>query len=291
LVNVDYKELKNNCFIEQVQKDQFSLRLRIVGGMVSLDELKKVYEIADKYANGYVHLTSRQSIEIPFIKLQDIKKVKSELLEGGIQTSVCGPGVRTITACQGSAVCKWGLIDTTKLALEMDQRYYGRKLPHKFKIGATGCRNNCLKAESNDLGIKGGIMVNYIKENCTYCGACAMVCRSNAITIDKANKTLNYDENNCTMCGRCVQTCKNKAWEGQNGYLMFFGGLFGNRIAIGKQLLPILLTEAQVHKVIEATLSFFEIHGKSKERFCTTLDRVGWALLQQTLDKALMNIN
>ncbi|MFR0781422.1 MAG: hypothetical protein ACLSHP_00200 [Coprococcus sp.] len=28
-------------------------------------------------------------------------------------------------------------------------------LPHKFKFGVTGCQNNCLKAEENDVGIKG----------------------------------------------------------------------------------------------------------------------------------------
>ena len=104
---------------------------------------------------GHVHLTSRQSIEIPFVKLDDIDAVKSSLAEENVEPGVCGPRVRTITACQGNAICPSGCIDTYALAKELDDRYFPRELPHKFKFGITGCQNNFLKAEENDLGIKG----------------------------------------------------------------------------------------------------------------------------------------
>src|SRR6266511_2154631 len=147
----DYKELKKGGFMKQVQKDRFSLRLRLAGGQIEAEQLMKVYDIAQRYGQGYVHLTSRQSIEIPFIKLADVDVVKKELAQAGLQPRACGPRVRTITACQGSAICPSGLIDTTALAKEFDQKYGGRELPHKFKLGITGCGNNCLKAEENDL--------------------------------------------------------------------------------------------------------------------------------------------
>lgn len=73
---VDYKELKKGGFMRQVQKDHFSLRLRIVGGQIQAGQLQKVYEIAREYGQGDIHMTSRQSIEIPFIKLKDIDAVK-----------------------------------------------------------------------------------------------------------------------------------------------------------------------------------------------------------------------
>ncbi len=77
---VDYKELKKGEFIQQVQKDNFSMRLGIVGGRIQAEQLLKVHEIAKKYGHGYIHMTSRQSIEIPFIKLEDIETVKKNLL-------------------------------------------------------------------------------------------------------------------------------------------------------------------------------------------------------------------
>jgi dissimilatory sulfite reductase (desulfoviridin) alpha/beta subunit len=37
----------------------------------------------------------------------------------------------------------------------LDERFFGKKLPAKFKIGITGCKNDCAKAEINDLGFMG----------------------------------------------------------------------------------------------------------------------------------------
>jgi dissimilatory sulfite reductase (desulfoviridin) alpha/beta subunit len=77
--DVNYNELKKGGFMRQIQKDHFSLRLRVVGGRLTSSQLKKIYEVANKYGKGYVHLTARQGVEIPFIKLQDIEAVKKEL--------------------------------------------------------------------------------------------------------------------------------------------------------------------------------------------------------------------
>jgi anaerobic sulfite reductase subunit C len=287
MTQVDYKKLKNGGFMRQVQKDSFSLRLDIVGGQIQADKLLKVYEIAKTYGHGYIHMTSRQSIEIPFIKLEDIETVKQELAQAGMRPGVCGPRVRTITACHGSSVCPNGLIDSTKLANDIDKRYHGRELPHKFKFGITACCNNCLKAEENDLGVKGGLKPQWNEESCSFCGLCETVCRQKAISIDKSVASLSYNDSACSYCGRCVKACPKKAWEGKSGFLVYFGGLFGNRIAIGKQLLPIIFSTEELFRVVDATLLFFEKHGKQSERFRNTVDRVGWELLQEEVESAL----
>ena len=116
---------------------------------------------------------------------EDLQKVKDELAKGGVGTGVCGPRVRTITACQGSEICPSGCIDTYSLAKELDARYFGRELPHKFKFGVTGCMNNCLKAEENDVGIKGGMLVSLEESSCIKCGVCEKACRESAITFDE----------------------------------------------------------------------------------------------------------
>ena len=96
----DYAVLKKGGFMRQKQKNNFSLRLRVVGGNLTAKQLAKIAEVSDKFGDGYVHLTSRQSVEIPFIKLDDIDEVKAALAEGDVEPGVCGPRVRTITACQ-----------------------------------------------------------------------------------------------------------------------------------------------------------------------------------------------
>lgn len=281
---VDYATLKKGGFMRQKQKNNFSLRLRTVGGHMSAEQLAKVAEVAEKYGEGYVHLTSRQGVEIPFIKLDQIEEVKNALAEGDVVPGVCGPRVRTVTACQGAAICQSGCIDTYALAKELDERYFGYELPHKFKFGITGCQNNCLKAEENDVGIKGACIPEYEESSCIMCGVCAKACREEAITIQDGKLTL--DTTKCNYCGRCAKSCPTDAWKGESGYLVSFGGLFGNHIHRGEQLLPVITSEEQLFRVTDAAIQFFDDHANPSERFQFTLERVGIDKFKEVLKEA-----
>lgn len=81
----DYAVLKKGGFMRQKQKNNFSLRLRVVGGNLTAKQLAKIAEVSEKFGDGYVHLTSRQSVEIPFIKLDQIDEVKKALAEGDVE--------------------------------------------------------------------------------------------------------------------------------------------------------------------------------------------------------------
>ncbi|MBR1589721.1 MAG: 4Fe-4S binding protein [Acidaminococcaceae bacterium] len=282
---IDYKTLKKGGFMRQKQPGYFSMRLKAVGGQYTTEQLLTIKKVADTYGKGYIHLTSRQGIEIPFIHADTIDTVKAALAEGGVEVGVCGPRVRTITACQGSAVCPTGLIDTTRLAEELDKRYGGRELPHKFKFGLTGCHNNCLKTEENDLGIKGGLDPKWIPSHCIFCGLCQAVCIGKAITVDKQERTLAFDRSKCLYCGKCVQNCPVGAWDGERGYVVSIGGMYGNRISIGKTILPIIFDDNELFAVIDTVLAFFEKNARPGERSRTMLDRIGWDKLEDELKK------
>lgn len=284
MAKVDYATLKKGGFMRQKQKNNFSLRLAVVGGTLTAENLKKIAEVAEKYGDGHVHLTSRQGVEIPFIKLADIDAVKDSLAEGGCRPGVCGPRVRTVTACQGSEICPSGNIDTYDIAKKLDERYFGRELPHKFKFGVTGCRNNCLKAEENDVGIKGGVEVKWKQDACINCGLCAKVCRESAISIADGVVTVDYDK--CNYCGRCVKSCPTDAWDATPAYLVSFGGTFGNTISEGEYPLPPLTSEEQLFRVTDAAIGFFADYGNPSERFKFTIERVGKDKFYQVLKEA-----
>lgn len=281
---VDYATLKKGGFMRQKQKNNFSLRLQVVGGNLTAENLKKIAEVAEKYGDGHVHLTSRQSVEIPFIKLDNIDEVKDSLAEGGVKPGVCGPRVRTVTACQGNQVCPSGNIDSYDIAKEIDKRYYAKELPHKFKFGVTGCQNNCLKAEENDVGIKGASIVSWDKDACIMCGVCLKACREGAITEE--NGELKLDTDKCNYCGRCEKACPTDAWKGENGYIVSFGGLFGNKIHRGEELIPVVTSKEQLFRVTDAAINFFNENANPRERFRFTLERVGIDKFKEVINKA-----
>ena len=194
MAKVDYATLKKGGFMRQKQKNNFSLRLACVGGTLTAENLRKIAEVAEKFGDGYVHLTSRQGVEIPFIKLNDIDDVTADLATGGCKPGVCGPRVRTVTACQGNAVCPSGNINSYDIAVKLNDRYFGRELPHKFKFGVTGCQNNCLKAEENDVGIKGAAQISWKEDSCIHCGVCEKACREDAISFKDDKLVIDTDK-------------------------------------------------------------------------------------------------
>lgn len=284
MAEIDYGALKKGGFMRQKQKGYFSLRLQVVGGHLTAENIKTVSEVAEKYGKGYVHMTSRQGIEIPFIKFDQIEEVKAELAKGGVKPGVCGPRVRTVTACQGSEVCPSGCIDTYSLAQELDAHYFGRDLPHKFKFGVTGCQNNCLKAEENDIGIKGGMTVKCNQDACIKCGVCVKACREGAITLTDDGIVL--DASKCNNCGRCVKSCPTEAWEGESGYIVSFGGLFGNKIYKGENIVPIIKDKETLFRVTDAAINFFAEHANPGERFRLTLQRLGEEEFRKVIEEA-----
>ena len=195
-----------------------------------------------------------------------------------------GPRVRTVTACQGSEICPSGNIDTYDIAKKLDERYYARELPGKFKFGVTGCQNNCLKAEENDLGIKGASIVKWNEDACIMCGVCEKTCRENAIS-EKDGKIV-LDAEKCNYCGRCVKACPTEAWEGTPGFQVSFGGLFGNRVFKGESYLPVITSEEQLFAVTDAAIQFFDDNANPGERFRATLERVGLDKFQEVIKEA-----
>ncbi len=53
--------------------------------------------------------------------------------------------------------------------------------------------------------------LHFDMEKCNLCSACAQLCPSNAIVVDKEAKTLKYNPFACIYCATCVEACPRKA--------------------------------------------------------------------------------
>jgi dissimilatory sulfite reductase (desulfoviridin) alpha/beta subunit len=281
---IDFTDLKGQGFLPQKQKDRYTVRLKVVGGNLSASQLRSMAEAADLYGDGHVHLTSRQSVEIPDVRLESLEKLQALLAKSGTRNAILGPRIRPVTACKGAKICRCGCVGTFDLAVELTDRYYAKPLPSKFRIGVAGCRNNCLRVEENDLGVMGAMLVELTREPCDLCGACARACRAGAIKVDGA---LDFDRSKCLDCGRCVRSCHTRAWSGRPSYGVFFGGRLANPPEPGRQLLPIIDDRAALVRAIDAAVDFYGDHGLPGQRFRAVIERVGWDVLASTVAAAI----
>ncbi len=277
----DYKELKKGGMMRQAEAGRFSVRLHVTGGRLATPQLRAIHEAADRFGRGEVHLTTRQGMEIPNVHQDSLAALKEFLAPSGVGVGVCGPTVRTVTACQGCRVCPSGVIDSPALADAVDREFYGKPVPHKFKVGISGCANNCMKAEENDAGVKGWVEPRWAGSSCTFCGVCAAVCPVKAIALSPDTRALVIDRSLCIGCGDCVSSCPSGAMgEESRGYRIFAGGKFGRRPFLGKRILGVLKTKEDAMAAITAVLDFFRAHGKPRERFGDTLQRTGFPALE-----------
>ncbi len=273
-VNLNIDELKRVGIIAQKQKDTYLIRLRTVGGDMTAEEVQTVARVSEKFGNGRVHLTTRQAIEIHNIPLQDIQEAREELEQNGIVLGVCGPRGRGIVACPGSATCTSGIIETKDLAAELDAAYFREQAPHKFKIGISGCPNNCSKPIENDIGVMGGVLPGWDQEACISCRLCVNICPAQA--IQEQNKEFLLDSEKCMLCGLCIRNCPRSAWKAEKmGYTLYLGGTMGARPRLGTRARVLIESREELLGYIRNAFDYYRAQGRKKERFGHMLDRIG----------------
>jgi nitrite reductase (NADH) large subunit len=77
-----------------------------------------------------------------------------ELIAAGFESGhAYGKSMRTVKSCVGSTWCRFGVQDSTALAVRVEQRYKGIRAPHKLKSAVSGCMRECAEAQSKDFGL------------------------------------------------------------------------------------------------------------------------------------------
>lgn len=231
-------------WLRQKQAGYYSVRFKSDAGNFTAAELATIRGIAEKFGGGDVHVTSRQEISVTFIRAEKISAVEEVIAGGGLVPAAIGRGFKTVTACQGNAVCLSGNIDAAGISRALTARYAGRNFGRKIRIAVTGCSNNCMKVEAGDVGVKGGVEPNHIGERCVYCGGCAKICPTGAIKVDRAEKIWALERGLCTNCGRCARRCT-AAISGEAGFIVY---------ARGERISALIREEAALFKLVDETL-------------------------------------
>ncbi len=136
-MSIDLQKVRIEGIYQQRQADFFMQRVKLPAGVVSAPQARCVADLADRFGKGSVHLTSRGSMEIHWLKGADLPLVKQELAKFGLTSrGACGGAVRGIT-CSSQDAAGFPLLES--LARRLHRHFTGNPhfegLPKKFKIG------------------------------------------------------------------------------------------------------------------------------------------------------------
>ncbi len=279
-VSADMKKaLKGRGIICSRDGEHYVARILTVDGTLSAEQLAALQDVAERYGNGKVALTTRLQVEVQGIPYENIEPMCQRLAEVGLFSGGTGSRVRPIVACKGT-VCVHGLIDTQALARELHEKFYlgwhEVTLPHKFKIGVGGCPNNCAKPDINDFGIMGQRTPLYDEADCKSCKKCNAEAKCPVKAAKKGEDgIMRIDETKCVGCGNCIDACAHKiVREKQRGYRIMVGGYWGKRRHLPTGI-DRIFTHDELLEMLERSLLLFRDGGRVGERFGDYIDRVG----------------
>jgi ferredoxin-nitrite reductase len=148
--------------------DAFMMRVKVPGGVLRPDQARGIGRIAADFANGpipnphfgnnFLDLTTRQDVQMHWLKMRDVPEIWRRLEEVGITTvQACGDSARNVLCCPVSGLGREEAIDAYFVAQAISNYFTGNReyanLPRKFKMSVTGCLEDCAQAEINDIGM------------------------------------------------------------------------------------------------------------------------------------------
>ena len=148
--------------------DAFMMRVKVPGGVLKPVQAKVIGRIATDFASGsipnphfgnnFLDLTTRQDVQMHWIKMRDVPEIWRRLEEVGITTvQACGDSARNVLCCPVSGLGREEAIDAYPVAQAISNYFTGNReyanLPRKFKMSVTGCLEDCAQAEINDIGM------------------------------------------------------------------------------------------------------------------------------------------
>ena len=197
-------------------------------------------------------------------------------------TGYSASGTRNVSACIGNNVCPFANYNTSEFAQKIDKAIFPNDL--HFKVGLTGCSNDCGKARMHDFGIIGMTEPQYDPDRCVNCQACVKGCKSlsvNALSVENYKIVRNTEK--CIGCGVCITKCPTRAFtrSKEKYYKLTLMGRTGKKNPrLGEDFL-IWVDADTIIKVILNTYDYVKEHISKdapggKEHIGYIIDRTGF---------------
>ncbi len=158
----DFERMKWYGVYRQKPKDSgyFMLRTKVPGGQLTGAQARKLSDLAERYGRGFCDITTRQTIQMHWLRIDDMPQIFAELAEVGVTTSgACGDDTRNVMGCPLAGVDKNEIIDATPQMWEVSRHLTNNRafsnLPRKYKITISGCCIQCAQPDINCVGVFG----------------------------------------------------------------------------------------------------------------------------------------
>jgi len=155
----DVQRLKwYGIFLRNPTPGFFMIRVRIPGGKTGSYQLRALADIAETYGNGVLDLTTRQQIQLRQIRIEDVPAVFAKMEDVGLTSLQTGmDNVRGVMTCPVAGMNPDEVSDATPIVRAITEEILGNRdytnLPRKFNVAVTGCPDNCVHMETQDLAL------------------------------------------------------------------------------------------------------------------------------------------
>lgn len=133
-------------------------RIVVAGGQITSSQARIVAKVSEMYAQGKLAITTRQSIQLHWLKTPRLPDMMRALADEGLTTfHGCGDVNRNVAACPLAETCRYRRLNVLPIAKETSRLMADSRdldnLPRKFKISFSGCGAGCGQPYINCVGV------------------------------------------------------------------------------------------------------------------------------------------
>lgn len=148
----------HGLFYRVATPGNFMMRLRFNAGRVTAGQLRVLADLSDQYGKGFADLTTRQQLQLRWFTLADVPYIWQRLHAADLDSKQTGmDNVRGICGCPVSGLTPHELFDADPIISQLNDLLINNKeftnLPRKFNVTITGCMENCVHPETQDIGL------------------------------------------------------------------------------------------------------------------------------------------
>lgn len=149
--------LQHGAYGTRMTSDYAMIRIKIPAGEVHPSQLRRVATLSEQFSIGSAHISTRESIQLHWVVLEDVSEVLRSLAEVGMTSrEACGNAIRNVMCSPTAGVCPKEDFDVTPYAQAIAKFFLrnplNQNLPRKFKFTFSCCEEHGM-ARIADIGI------------------------------------------------------------------------------------------------------------------------------------------